>query len=427
MKVLLVNPASQVKLDVRSISPPLGLLYLASIANTRGHDVKVIDMRPKEEKPTEIKRYINSFQPEVIGISGMTTDYPFCLELINESKKLNPNIITLMGGPHVTFTSIEVMERNKGVDIVVRGEGENTFLELLEAFSYSSSLHRVKGITFREKGKIISTKKRPPIKFINELKYPDRNLVCLKDYTHISMITSRGCPYRCIFCSTRRMWGSLYRARSPESVVDEMQYIKEDIGSNQIVFSDDLFTLNRERTRAICEEIIKRKLDLSWGCSTRLDRLDKDLVRLMKKSGCNEIYLGIESGNQKTLTMINKDMTVNATRKTIKMLDEENVPYTASFIIGFPWEEISDIRETLDFAREINANKIQFHFPVPYPGTEFREKMEHFGGKIKQLGWENYDGTIPLVKTQIPEEALYQLYEEGILLMSDDKIIINIL
>ncbi|MFQ6075856.1 MAG: B12-binding domain-containing radical SAM protein [Candidatus Bathyarchaeia archaeon] len=255
MKVLLVYPPTPTSIRETELTrktelaPPLGVLYLASVAERAGHDVKVIDMRLKDEKPDEIRGYMASFQPDVVGISGMTTEYPFGFEIAKISKEVQPNVITVMGGPHVTFTATETLDENQDVDIVVRGEGESTFIELLEALDKASSLMEVKGVTFRRNGRTISTEPRQLIENLDHLPYPARHLVPLKDYTYISMITSRGCPYHCTFCTTTLMWGSRYRTRRPNSVVDEMQYIAENLGFRRITISDDNFALTRFEQR----------------------------------------------------------------------------------------------------------------------------------------------------------------------------------
>jgi len=426
LKVLFVYPPTQIKFGKSKLSPPLGVLYLASVVEKAGHDIKVVDMRVKDEKPEEVRRYVNSFRPDVVGISGITTDYPFCLRMATAFKKFKPGVINIMGGPHVTFTAEEVLEKNKDVDIIVRGEGEDTFIRLLKAFSQASSLNSVEGITFRYKGKITSTKQRPYIDDLDKLPSPARHLVPLKDYEYISIITSRGCPYQCTFCSTRLMWGPRYRTRSPFKIVDEMQNISERLGFRRITLEDDNFTFDQARAKEICNEIIKRKLDVNWSCSTRVDNFDRDLLCMMKKAGCDEIYLGIESGSQKTLNMVKKDLSVDTIRRGIKILKKEDIEFTASFIIGFPWETEEDIRETLRFATEVNAKRVQFHFPVPYPGTEFRRKLGFYCGEIKLIGWEHYHASTQIVKTKIPEKKLFQLYTEGILRLSDDHTLIQI-
>jgi len=429
LKVLFIYPSNDLSVftERRELSPPLGILYLAAVARREDHDVKVVDMRLKDEKPNEIKRYVDSFQPDVVGISGMTTEYISCLEIAASCKKARPDTITVIGGPHVTFTAEEVLGESEDLDVVVRGEGEHIFLKLLDALSQAPSLDEVEGITFRHRGKIVSTGQKHPIDNLDDVPYPARDLVSLKEYNYVTMLSSRGCPYRCTFCSTRLMWGSRYRARSPCNVVDEMQHISEKLGFHHIVFSDDNFTFDQARAKKICKEIIRRRLDVNWSCSARVDNFDRELLQSMKKAGCDEIYLGIESGNQKTLDMVKKDLSVETIRRAVKMLKEEDVIFTASFIIGFPWENEDDILETIRFAKEVDPKRVQFHFPAPYPGTEFRRDVRLYGSEIKPVEWEKYHASTPIVKTRIPEEKLLQLFIEGIQMLSDDNTIIHIL
>jgi radical SAM superfamily enzyme YgiQ (UPF0313 family) len=428
LKVLFIYPPNDfpVFTERRELSPPLGILFLAAVAKGENHDVRVVDMRLKDEKPNEIRRYVDSFQPDIVGISGMTTEYPSCLKIAASCKKVKPDTITVIGGPHVTFTAEEVLGESEDLDIVVRGEGEHTFLKLLDALSWAPSLDEVEGITFRHRGKIVSTGQKQLIDNLDDLPYPARDLVSLKDYTYVTMIGSRGCPYRCTFCSTRLMWGSRYRARSPCNIVNEMQHISEKLGFHHIVFSDDNFTFDQARAKKICKEIIRRRLDVNWSCSARVDNFDRELLQSMKKAGCDEIYLGIESGNQKTLDMVKKDLSVETIGRAVKMLKEEEVIFTASFIIGFPWENENDILETLRFAKEVDPKRVQFHFPVPYPGTEFRRDVSLYGSEIKLVGWEYYHASTPIVKTRISDKLL-QLLIEGIQMLSDDHTIIHIL
>ena len=326
MKVCLVSPPynSDVKSVVGVSSPPLGLAYLASVLR-QDHEVKIIDSNILNYTIEDVERELRSFNPDVVGVTSVTPSIYEAYKVAEIAKKVREDCTVILGGPHATFMPRQTLEECKYVDMIVRGEGEETTRELIEHIEKGASLREVKGITFREDNEIIDTEPRPFIKNIDDIPFPSRDLLPMDLYKYngvkyTSMLTSRGCPFKCSFCSSSRLFGGFWRGRNPENVLEEMKIIYEEYGVRNIMIVDDTFTLDQERAEKICDGIIKEGWDISWGASSRVDTLSKRLVEKMKKAGCWVIFLGIESGCQKILDTIGKRITLEQVKKCSKDL-----------------------------------------------------------------------------------------------------------
>lgn len=312
MKITLINPPYPPNVHSHPPFIPLGIAYLGAVAEKEGHEVNVIDCQAERLTYDTFRQRISQLNPDIIGATATTLLYKSAMKLINIAKETHPQAITMLGGSHATFWDENALKEYPSLDIVVRREGEITFIELLNKLQTNNSLKDVLGITFRQKdGTIVRTQDRPFIQDLDALPFPAHHLLPLDSLKRMGkvlfpLITSRGCVYWCDFCSTVRMFGRGYRMRSPKNVVDEMQLIHDKYAINQVTFYDDAFTVNRDRVLKICEELHTRKLDMIWDCGTRVDMVDRELLKTMQDAGCIAVWLGVESGSEAILGAMNK-------------------------------------------------------------------------------------------------------------------------
>jgi anaerobic magnesium-protoporphyrin IX monomethyl ester cyclase len=419
MKICLISPPynSAVKSVVGVSSPPLGLAYIASVLR-QNHEVKIIDSNVLNYTISDVERELRSFNPDVVGITSVTPSIYEAYKVAETAKKVREDCIVVLGGPHATFMPRQTMEECKYIDIIVKGEGEETTRELIENVEKGAPLNGVKGITFREKNEIIDTDPRPFIKNIDDIPFPSRDLLPMHLYKfngvkYTTMLTSRGCPFKCSFCSSSRLFGGYWRGRSPENVLEEMKIVYEEYGIRNIEFIDDTFTLNQERAEKICDEIIKQGWDISWGASSRVDTLSKKLAEKMKKAGCWIIYLGIESGSQKILDAIGKRITLEQVEKAVKILKDAGIKVLGSFIIGFLQDTKETIKETIKFAKSLNLDYAQFSILTPYPGTPIFDYAKKHGMLLTE-DWSKYTATEPIVKIEgVSEKEIKALFQKA--------------
>jgi anaerobic magnesium-protoporphyrin IX monomethyl ester cyclase len=406
MKIILINPPA---LKVESCSllgitvPPLGLAYLAAVLEKEGHLVKIIDAPVLKASLHQVERELECNQPGMIGVTSTTPTIYEALSVIKVAKKVCPNAVTVLGGPHASFLASETLKGCRELDVTCRGEGEKTILELVRAVEQKESLSNVKGIVFRSGENIIETMPQPWIKDLDSLPFPARHLLPMDKYTILgkkstigNIISSRGCPFYCTFCESSLLFGRMFRARSPKNVVDEMKQLINEYHPKTIEFSDDLFTLNMKRTETICDEIRRRGLDIPWACSSRVDTVSRSLLRKMKKAGCILIYYGVESGSQRVLNLMRKHIKIEQIIKAIKWTKEVGIEILASFIIGFPGETREDMQKTIAFAKRLDVDYAQFSFATPYPGTELYQMAKEKGLLLTE-DWSQYTAGKPVI------------------------------
>jgi len=409
MKILLILPPSRFNLkdEIGIAAIPLGLGYLASTLEKDNHKVKIIDAPTLNYSMSEIKGEIQEFEPEIVGITATTSSIYDAYHVAGLVKNIKSQIITVIGGPHVTFTAEETLKECPSIDIVVRREGEVTLKELVNFWEAGcsptiGSLTHIKGITFRENGKIKETEPRPFIENLDDLPFPAYHLLPMERYElgnhrFANIITSRGCPFSCIFCSSSELCGKRWRARSPENVVEEIKLLKDKFGVKEIEFLDDTFTLNQKRAKKISDLLIKENLNISWACSSRVDTLSQELVGKLKQAGCHTIYLGIESGSQKVLNIVQKGITLLQAERAIRIVKKARLNTLGSFIIGIPGESEKTIKKTIDFAKKLSPTFAQFTICTPYPGTKlFRIAKEK--GWLLTKDWSKYTIVDPVMK-----------------------------
>jgi radical SAM superfamily enzyme YgiQ (UPF0313 family) len=296
----------------------------------------------------------------------------------------------------------QVLAEEKAVDVVVRGEGEETLLELAQNVSNPQALKKIEGITFRNNGETVRTPTRPYIHNLDELPRPAYKYFSLENYRlfgrkMLPIMTSRGCPSQCSFCTTARMFGKAFRARSPKSIVDELEWLRDEHGADAFSFYDDTFTLNTKRAVAICEEIKNRKIGLPWDCQTRVSRVSTELLATMRDANCQQVFFGVESGCQKILDAVNKGTTVEQNHRAIKMAKDAGLFVAISVIIGYPGETRDMLIQTIDLVKKAEPDDVYICVATPYPGTELRRLVEEMGYEISN-DWGRYDTTTPIFK-----------------------------
>ncbi|TET28812.1 MAG: hypothetical protein E3J73_00315, partial [Candidatus Bathyarchaeum sp.] len=298
MQVTFVNPPYPAGSHRHPPFIPLGIGYLAAVLEKNGYDVNVIDCQALKLTLSEVENELRKRQPDVVGLTSTTLTYKSALKIIKVAKKALPNCLTVLGGSHVTFWDDNALQECPQLDVVVRKEGENTLLELVQRLEEGKSFHDVVGTTCRKDGKIVKNPDRPYIENLDELPYPAVHLFPLEQFNKYGNIifpvmTSRGCVFWCDFCTAVRMFGKKYRMRSPKKVVDELEYLYKKYGEKQYTFYDDAFTVNQARTEEICNEILRRGLKIKWDCETRVDMVSKNLLLKMREAGCIAVWFGV--------------------------------------------------------------------------------------------------------------------------------------
>ena len=399
-RITLVNPPYPIGSHKHPPFTPLGLGYLASVLEKSKYDVNIIDCQALDINYKEFKTEINKKQADIFGITSTTLTYKSALKIIKIAKEVWPKSITLLGGPHVTFWDKESLKECPELDIVVRKEGEETFLDIVGRIEEGKTYYDTLGTTCRKKEKIIKNDDRPYIENLDDLPFPAHHLWPLERLTKhgiiiFPIISSRGCVYWCDFCTTVRMFGRRYRMRTPKNVVDELQYLKKRFGANRFTFYDDAFTVDQDRVLEICREIKNRKLKIEWDCETRVDMVTKELLVEMKNAGCESIWFGVESGSQKVLDAMRKGISPSQIVKAFKWAKEAGLITVAGVVLGFPGETKETIEETTKFIEKLNPNDVGYYIATPYPGTPLYNKVVE-EGILRITDFNKFDTATPL-------------------------------
>lgn len=402
MKVLLINPpdtASKYKF-IGLVAPPLGIGYIAAVLEENDIDVKIIDGSALEMSWEDLEKEIHKYSPDIIGVTAVTPTINQALKSAKIAKNTCPDSIVVLGGYHPTFTYNEIL-KNDFVDIVIMGEGEYTMRDLAMAVDNGTDLREVKGIATNE----FITPPRPIIEDLDELPFPARHLLPMDEYKILNMrlptgtlISGRGCPHKCSFCSSAAMHGHKLRMRSAQNIVDEMEHLLDVHDAGMIAFMDDTFTMNRKRVEEVCNEIKERDLDFYWGATARVDTLSEKLLRKMKDSGCITLFLGVESADQQHLDNLNKKITLDRIKKTFELTRELDVRTIASAVLGMPGDTRQSIEKTISFVKSLNPSYAVFSLATPYPGTDFYINASK-QNLIKVNDWSKYTLLSPVLET----------------------------
>lgn len=408
MKVLFVNPpqtASKYKF-MGVIAPPLGIAYMAGVLQENNIDVEILDASAEDMDFKDVEKELLKRKPDLVALTALTPTIGRALETAQVVKETLPDSIVVMGGYHPTFNFIETLE-DENVDIVIRGEGEYIMLNLVQALENQSSLHDVKGIVFEDKNskEIVVNPEAPLIQDLDELPFPALNILPMKKYrlldmdTHMTtMITTRGCPMQCSFCSSAAMHGKKIRERSVENIVDEIEYLKTNYDIDTIAFMDDTFTLKKRKVMAICDEILKRNIEIMWGCTSRVDTLDEKLLKKMKEAGCITIFIGVESADQQQLDNMCKNTTIAKIENAFKIAHKLKIRTIASVALGMPGDTKEIMNKTVKFVHKLKPNYAIYSLATPYPGTRFYEEAFE-KNLIKIKDWSKYTLITPILET----------------------------
>lgn len=406
MKITLIEPKSPgVHVYSRYKLPRLGLPLLGALVQ------RELGIRPtiyvQEISGLDWDDILSS---DLVGISTITPTANEAYSILDRIKRAS-RVPVVMGGPHVTFLPEEALE--KGADFVVRGEGEMAFLELVRALMEGrDDFHQVKGLSFKDGGKVVHNPPQPPLHNLDELPWPDLTLI--KDFHKIRILpimTSRGCPYNCKFCSVTKMFGRRYRFRDTEDVLQELEKLHSMNPKATIFFYDDNFTAHVKRTKALLQGIIDRGIRIRWTAQARVEIYrDEELLDLMEKSGCLFLYLGLESINPRTLESYRKEQTVQDIAEAVKALHRHGIRVHGMFVLGSDDDDLRTIRETVRFARSMKLDTVQFLVLTPLPGTEtFDELMRE--GRIFITDWSKYSGHHVVFQPKLMTP--YELQKEG--------------
>ena len=401
MRVLLVNPPTP--LEERP-SPPLGLAFVAAALEEAGVEVRIIDKVTHRLDRERLAEQLSDFQPDIVGTTAVTMTFHGAVQVLRDVKAVAPDVLTMMGGPHVTFTPKETLAQLPELDLVVMGEGDRTVVEIAHQAQNGRDWGRIRGLAFRDVfGQTVITPGRDNVD-VNDLPQPARHLLPLGRYRAlkmpISITTARGCPFPCIFCSARDMAGAKIRNRSAAIVVDELEDLA-GLGFHQINIADDLFTGRKRHCLAVCDEIIARGLQITWSCYSRVDTISPELLARMKEAGCKTMAFGIESANAEILKAVRKGITIPKTLEAIEMCVAAGIDPHCSFILGLPGETPDTIEETLAFCRKIQGMGASYgiHLLAPFPGTAIRERQAEFDVTFLTDDWSQYHANRAIVET----------------------------
>lgn len=423
MRILLVAPPFYRIFGLYNRYFPIGITTVGTSLATAGHTVLVYDA-DCNDKPAymdytnrteqfrqyldsfkdknnpiwaEVKNTIRNFNPDIVGISIWTTFVASAFHIAKICKEIKPSCAVIMGGPHATIKAEEILKLSLYTDYVIRGDGEITASQLVQHIKDDKiNLSAIAGLSYKEDGAIKHNPSRENTRDFDKFPFPDRTLLMNENkYTSEDMgliMTSRGCPYGCTYCSTdtRRVSN-----RSIDHVLKEIRLVKERYGTTQFSFKDDSFTVNKARVEELCDKLIKEKINISWECITRVDLVTEYLLKKMKQAGCNCIRIGIESGSERILEAMNKGIILDQVRNASKLFKKVGIHWTGYFMIGVPGETVEDVHKTLDFMYEVKPDFASLEVYEPFPGTPmFTEGIKR--GLVKEeMTLDEFFSTFP--------------------------------
>ncbi|MBD3389031.1 MAG: radical SAM protein [Candidatus Altiarchaeales archaeon] len=381
---------------------PFFLAYAAAVLREGGHEVLIKDCIAEEMTDVEFLEYMKNESADVAVFETSTPSIGNDLMWTSKAKELGSK--TVLTGPHATAKGEELL-REEYVDFIITYEYEYPLLELVNALGVDGDFTEIKSLGFKEGGKPVVNGKAP-LADVDEMPYPLREELPMEKYIdpfckhapNAQMWSSRGCPYQCTYCLEPWVFYGMrsYRARSPESVVDEMQYLVESYGAREIYFDDSSFSVDQERVRSICGEIVKRGLKVYWSCMADA-KLTEETLRAMKEAGCIAIKFGVESADPRILDNINKHVNLSEVRRVVQLLKRIGIESHATYMFGLPGETRETMEKTLKFAFSLGTDTAQFSMAIPYPGTKFYEQAEREGW-LKAGDWSDFTGQNPVIE-----------------------------
>ena len=450
MRVLLINLPYYRLMRIKHRYFPVGLGYISAICRSRGYDVMIYNMEKygrericrhtllmKDREShyplyikavhndehyiwNELNKVLDNFNPDVVGVSIWTTVYPLAKKLSRLIKKWKDNAVLVAGGIHATVCDEDIIQ-NSSFDFVVRGEGEYTFLELLDCITKGNAgIDKIKGITYKDNGVIKRNPPRELINDINSLPFPDKkSLVNPSLYTERDfgcIVTSRGCPYLCSFCGSHNIWGRHVRMRDIQSVFEEIKELYKERRVTFFTFFDDTFTLDRKRIFQLCDCIEKSNMHINWFASGRVDNMDENYVDKLKKGRCFVMQFGVESGSQKLLDKLNKGIELKKVLFVRDIFKKKKILFWATFLMGHPQETESSLEDTYEFIKKLHPDIINVNVFIPYPGSKDWDSL--FNG-TKRIEWELFSPQSPYAKFNDIEDSRWRYWRRRIELLAD--------
>ncbi|VVB83577.1 Ribosomal protein S12 methylthiotransferase RimO [uncultured archaeon] len=424
MRVLLIQPnyrqiyAYAKKKEITPIFPPLGLAYIASVLKNNNIEVKILEANANNLNHFQIERCIKEYSPDWVGITSTTS----MIEEAYEIAKLCPkNIKVVIGGIHASSMPQETLEKFDRFDYLIRGEGEFAMLELVQ----KKTLSKIKGLSYRKNKKIIHNSERELNDKLDELPLPARELLPMEKYFSAGakqnpsdyILSSRGCPYQCIFCADHLVHGRKFRFRSPENIIKEVEEIYRR-GARDWDFVDDNFTLLSERVEEFCDLMIKKGLNkkMSWRCSNgiRVDRITPDLLKKMKLAGCYMVSLGIESGNEEILNKMKKSINLQKVRQAVNWCREAGIETRGLFMFGNLGENERTMQDTINFAKTLDLDTATFHITIPFPNTDYWKIIKK-EGEIYPKNYRDYIayGNVIFHHGELDEKTLMEMQKKA--------------
>ena len=398
MKILFIVPPAALEerygalTSAGAVYPSLGLAYLAAVALELGHQVRIIDAEAEGMSMSRLEEELRREKPQLIGLQTFCTTIRKCVAICQNAKSIQPGVTTLLGGVHATLFPEDCIG-HPAVDYLVRGEGERTFAALLELLEDQGDPSTVDGLVWkrRDGGEVVHNRSRQLIEDLDQLPFPARHLLpmerCrsgaqLRGRRTVHLMTSRGCPFNCGFCSSHEVFGRTHRFQSTARVLAEIGRVVEEQGADEIQFYDESFTANRKRVLELCEGMHRSFPGLKWTCFTRTDLVRPDLLQEMKQAGCYQIFYGVESGVPRLLELVNKRIPLEKTEQAFRWTHEAGIQITASFILTLPTETREETEQSIRFGIKLNPEFVYWLTFVPYPGTRLSEYALEVGTMI---------------------------------------------
>jgi len=407
MKVLLVEPPKKPwEMMGDFIAPTIGLVQLAAVLEADHVDVDIVDCNASRLSWDDLQRVIADRRPTLVGASAMTTFMPTAARVMQMAKGIDKSTITVVGGPHVTFLPEETLQNHRQIDIVGRGEGERVIAELVRCLDGPGNLAQVPGIAFRENGQIVQTPLPAPVD-LDELPLPAYHLLPMQAYYFIvfekfcTVLSSRGCPFNCVFCAERGFWGPGWRPRDPHIVGEELELLNTKYGRESIWFGDDCFNVDGEHMGQICEEILRRDLKLNWYYQGRADLLIKhqEYLPLMRRAGNMMVQIGIEANSDEELRGLRKNLTGEQVKEALGLLRANDIVCQGMMILGTRQDDANSILRKVDYLKWLDVDFPVFTIYTPFPGTEaYTEAREK--GWLETDDYALYDMAYPIISTE---------------------------
>ncbi len=402
MKFSFINPSppSESMYMVPTAWPPLGILYCAGVLREAGIGVSLLDQPAKRFSLDDAVKWVKKEEPDLLGFSVLLSSAKEAPRVAERVKAENPNIVVVFGSHHSTFNAERILWKYPFVDVVVRGEGEQACVEVARCIEKGRGLDRVGGVTFRKKGRVVSNPDRPLNVDVDALPFPDRGLagvqyrstifgVKINSRKFTTLLSSRGCPFSCSFCGIRKFTRNVWRPRSVENVMAELEYLQSE-GYEQFLFADDNFTLDARRVSRLCQSIRKAGMDIEWFCDSRVDHISYDMFRDMVNAGCRCLFFGIESANQRILDYYRKGITPGQSEKAVCKARKAGVDViVGSFIVGAPDETRREVVNTLRFANRLDIDVPDVNILGAHTGTDIWNDLVEKGFLDENRQWED--------------------------------------